>query len=162
VIDLTELQLERGTCGTYITEDGYNALPLPSDLAAYPLKIKLPAQNGADPACEQACGVAGIPAQTTFGVTFEQPAFALFDQGLMLAISVPPPWYFVSGGCGKGCPHPCLEGYQEYGGARSCLTMSFPGAVGFATDDPAAPSVEAVLHFVPFAETPQFCCALVE
>ncbi len=137
VLDLTDVAAVAGTCADYalgLPGDG-NATLLPLDPAAYPLKIVLPAVHGADPACEAIC-VPDRPS-TAFGVavaTGEPGKGPLIggNSGRVLAISVPPPWYFVSGGGGEACAWPCLGGYQEYGAARSCHR----GSRGLRVRDP--------------------------
>lgn len=169
VLDLSDAAaIEEGTCGTYYDEaqpGTRRSVALPLSPSSYPLKIVLPALDGPDPACEVTCGGAE-PVATTFGVALrtgsvENGYVIGGDTGRVLAISVPPPWFFVSGGCGEACPWPCLEGYQEFG-VRSCYTMAY-GDFGFATADPSAPSVEAVVELLDVGEeafelAPGGCC----
>ncbi|APR88419.1 hypothetical protein A7982_13768 [Minicystis rosea] len=111
------------------------------------MKIILPALHGADATCLDWCGDGVDTPSTTFGIAISTPG-SLYGSngGRVLAISVPPPWFFVSGGCGEACAYSCLEGYQEFG-VRSCITLSH-GSFGFATADPNAPSVEAVVELL--------------
>lgn len=104
---------------------------MPSDPAAYPLKIVLPAITAADPACDAVCNE--FEPFTMYGIAVDlEPGFFAADGGRQLSVLVPPPWKFVSGGCGEACPHPCLSGYQEYNAGRSCGTID-RGGFGFAT-----------------------------
>lgn len=169
VLDLSDAAaIEEGTCGTYYDEaqpGTRRSVALPLSPSSYPLKIVLPALDGPDPACEVTCGGAE-PVATTFGVALRtgsvEDGYVIGgDTGRVLAISVPPPWFFVSGGCGEACPWPCLEGYQEFG-VRSCYTLAH-GDFGFATADPSAPSVEAVVELLDVGEeafelAPGGCC----
>lgn len=178
-IDLSKVALAQipGTCGKHYDSSlpkEQRRVELPLDPAAYPAKIILPAIKGADPACTKTCDIAGLPQvpKTAFGIGMEIPASplnSLLSNGRVLAIHVPEPWYLVSGGCGEACSTPCMNGYQEFGGPRSCITMAY-GNFGFATDDPLAPSVEATLEvfdvspasrfdFFPASLSKWFCCA---
>ena len=152
VIDLSAVEPDSdGTCSGNI--DGREAVLLPHATERYPLKVILPRAEGRDPGCEQLCTpeVAEF-GPTTFGVglsTRDPESGEILiggNTGRLLAISVPPPWYFVSGGCGEACPWPCLESYQEFG-IHSCLSIAH-GDFGFATADPQAPSVEAVIELI--------------
>lgn len=170
VLDLSDpASITAGTCSTY-TSDQFpfrRAIPLPVAPEAYPLKMILPAVDARDPGCESLCppGDDGVE-RTAFGIaittgTPETGYLIGGNSGRVLAISVPPPWYFVSGGCGEACAWPCLEGYQEFG-VRSCISLAH-GDFGFATRDPRAPSVEAVIELItvdgPIAEyAPNGCC----
>lgn len=166
VLDLSDpTTIAQGTCGTY---DGaqypQTAVHLSLSPADYPMKIILPALAGADPACSTTCpdGFGEVP-PTAFGIAIatgstETGYLIGGNTGRLLAISVPPPWFFVSGGCGEACAWPCLTGYQEYGSARSCITIGH-GDFGFATADPAAPSVEAVVELIDLAGEPAFTYA---
>ena len=170
VLDLSDAaSIGDGTCGNYFSVPGERrAVLLSQDPADYPMKIVLPALSGPAPACLETCPIdVAQPPYTAFGVaiaTGAEDAGNLIggNTGRVLAISVPPPWFFVSGGCGDACPWPCLEGYQEFG-VRSCYTMSY-GDFGFATADPNAPSVEAVVELLDlsgqnaFDFAPGGCC----
>lgn len=151
-----------GTCEPYFGAAGFaeHAILLPRDATAYPMQIILPSVSGADPACED-CGLFvdaraqplfGEQRVTAFGVAFEtyhqDVGSTVFgpNQRTMLAISVPPPWYVVSGGGGEAYPWPCIAGYQEFG-IRSCIGLPY-GGFGFATVEPDAPSVSAILTLV--------------
>lgn len=155
-----------GTCGPYFANPqlGEGGLLLPADRSLYPLLIRLPAVRGADPACETCSEV--LPQQpgplqerfgehlgTAFGIaletydgrgTVQQPTNQ--HEPKYLAVTVPPPWYLVSGGCGEACAYLCLGGYQEFG-IQSCSNIPY-GALGFATWDPGAPAAEAVIMLV--------------
>ncbi|APR85154.1 Hypothetical protein A7982_10503 [Minicystis rosea] len=157
-----------GTCNGFdlFQQDPPTAILLSHDPADYPMKIVLPALTAPDEACLEACPDNGSGMRTTFGVaigTRSKDGQYLIgsDTGRLLAISVPPPWSIVSGGCGESCAWPCLEGYQEYG-PRSCLTIGY-GDFGFATNDPHAPSVEAVVELLDVGDAavgyaPNHCC----
>lgn len=151
ILDLSNPEpLSAGTCAAYAENRRGVVLPIVPE--AYPLKVVLPAVEARDPGCETACppaedGLAG----TAFGIAIEtgSPEHGYLigaDTGRVLAISVPPPWYFVSGGCGEACAWPCLEGYQEFG-VRSCITLAH-GDFGFATREVNVPSVEAVIELI--------------
>jgi hypothetical protein len=168
VLDLSMPEaIPQGTCSMYHQGQTLTtSLALSHDPADYPMKIILPALSGPDPACLDVCS-GNVEAITTFGVAIRTGApdegyLIGGDTGRVLAISVPPPWYFVSGGCGEACAWPCLDGYQEFG-VRSCITMGH-GDFGFATADPNAPSVEAVLELIDlggqqaFEVAPYGCC----
>lgn len=168
VLDLSSPEtLSVGTCATYVNgQSGASAIPLSLSPGDYPMKIILPALSGADPACMGICPDTGGP-RTAFGFAIRTGSvddghLIGADTGRLLAISVPPPWYFVSGGCGEACAWPCLEGYQEFG-VRSCITLAY-GDFGFATSDPNAPSVEAVVELIDLEGKPAFeyapygCC----
>ena len=147
VIDLSSTEtVPIGTCGSYFFDSPPSRLGyrLPVDPAAYPLKVILPTLTGADPACASTCGD-----MTAFGIALETEGLIGGDTGRALAVLVPEPWRFVSGGCGEACAWPCLDGYQEFG-IRTCITFSY-GDFGFATADPAAPSVEALVDLVAVA-----------
>lgn len=152
------------TCGPYFERPLEDGLRLPLDPAAYPMQVILPAVQGADPSCE-ACwpgsdertkGLFGDAPVTAFGVALEtvdaeaNAALIGYDTGRLLAVSVPPPWYVVSGGGGEAYAWPCISGYQEFG-VRSCITLPY-GAFGLATVDPNAPSVSAILSLVEIAD----------
>lgn len=168
----SELAAESGTCRSHFAArfDEPMGMILPLDRALYPLKIVLPAVDGEDPYCS-ACLDFGAEPPTAFGIAFEtdDDERYLGAEGrtrYVLSISVPPPWYIVSGGYGEAYPWPCLSGYQEFGHARSCMTLPY-GGFGIATGDPQAPSVEALVdvHEVPedvhVAElAPGACCML--
>jgi hypothetical protein len=171
VLDLSDPKaIPEGTCGTYLSDEEpfRRAVLLSQSPADYPMKVVLPALSGADPACGETCPIdVGQPPFTAFGVavatgTVESGHLIGGNTGRLLVVSVPPPWFFVSGGCGEACAWPCLEGYQEFG-VRSCYTMAY-GDFGFATADPHAPSVEAVLELVDlqgeaaFEYAPMGCC----
>jgi hypothetical protein len=148
VVDLSDIaSISIGTCGKYLFDEtphrrGYE---LPSDPAAYPLKLVLPAISGADPACEPVCNE--FEPYTAFGIALEVSSDLIgFRAARGLAIFVPSPWKFVSGGCGEACPYPCLGGYQEFG-IRSCTTLFF-GDFGVATESASAPSVEVVIELI--------------
>lgn len=148
VVDLSDLAaIEVGTCGTYLfPEPPYRrGFALPSDPAAYPLKVILPAVTAVDPACAEVCMPTGDPEATAFGIALETSGLIGAREGRGLSILVPPPWKIVSGGCGEACPYPCIEGYQEFG-IRTCTTM-FYGDFGFATPS-ATPSVAAVIELI--------------
>lgn len=152
------------TCGPFFELSLLEGLRLPIDPAAYPMQVILPALDGADPGCEacwpgldvRAQGLFGEEAVTAFGVALETYHADLGrsliggNSPYMLAVSVPPPWYVVSGGGGEAYPWPCISGYQEFG-IRSCITLPY-GGFGFATVDPNAPSVSAILTLVETAE----------
>ena len=167
VIDLSQPGTQTaGTCGTYFTKQfpfrvGYS---LPSQAAAYPLRVRLPALTGPDPDCQVTCESFEANDVTAFGIALQTDGLIGGDTGRLLAIYVPPPWYFVSGGCGEACPWPCLSGYQEFG-VRSCITLAH-GDFGFATGDPTAPSVEAVIDLIsaakPFELAPNDCCLFAQ
>ncbi len=169
VLDLSDPRtITEGTCSTF-SGVGLEAVLLSQSPADYPLKIVLPALAGADPACEETCPIdVGMPPHTAFGIAIatgsvETGYLIGGNTGRVLAISVPEPWFFVSGGCGEACPWPCIEGYQEYGVPRSCITIAH-GDFGFATSDPNAPSVEAVVELIDlggdkaFELAPGSCC----
>ena len=161
VIDFSDpLTITVGTCGTHLyTEPPYRrGHLLPSDPAAYPLKIVLPAITAADPACDAVCNE--FEPFTMYGIAVDLDAgFFAADGGRQLSVLVPPPWKLVSGGCGEACPHPCLGGYQEYGAGRSCGTID-RGGFGFATgvtvDRPTEVLIELVAGVVNVGE--QTCC----
>jgi hypothetical protein len=168
VLDLSSLDgTVNGTCGTYDGPVAQAILQLSRSPADYPMKIILPALQEADPASLEACPDDLDMPHTAFGIaisTGEGEADDLIggNSGRVLAVSVPPPWFFVSGGCGEACPYRCLAGYQEFG-VRSCITLSY-GSFGFATADPNAPSVEAVVDLLDVEGVPAFefapshCC----
>lgn len=149
------------TCGPYFERPLEGGLLLPLEPAAYPIQIILPAVGGADPGCE-ACWpgstnpLFGDAPVTAFGVALETHhpdrgrSLIGGDSRRMLAVSVPPPWYVVSGGGGEAYAWPCISGYQEFG-IRSCITLPY-GAFGFATVVPDAPSVSAILTLVETAD----------
>lgn len=148
VVDLSDIAaIPQGTCGTYLSREpptrrGYK---LPSDPLAYPLKVILPAVTAADPACRETCNPGG-DVTTAFGIALETEGLIGGNSGRGISILVPPPWKFVSGGCGEACAWPCLDGYQEFG-VRACTTF-FHGDFGFATADSNAPSVEAIVELI--------------
>lgn len=168
----SEVAAESGTCRSHFAAsfDAPMGMILPLDRALYPLKIILPAVDGADPFCASCLDFGAVP-ETAFGIAFEtdDDERYLGVEGrtrYVLSISVSPPWYIVSGGYGEAYPWPCLSGYQEFGHARSCMTLPY-GGFGIATSDPQAPSVEALVdvHEVPedvhVAElAPGACCML--
>lgn len=147
VLDLSSPgTLNGGTCGAYLSPQ--RSITLPASADAYPLRILLPALDGADPDCDALCNDLPDQPATVFGFSLKVPNGLIgSDTGRTLAISVPPPWYFTSGGCGEACAWPCLGGYQEYG-VRSCVTLTH-GDFGFATGDAQAPSVEAIVELWP-------------
>lgn len=107
VVDLSDVgAITDGTCGAYLP--GRRAVMLPSDPAAYPLAVILPAIDGADPACTATCE---FEPYTAFGIAVATDGLIGGDTGRTLAVLVPPPWRFVSGGCGEACAWPCLGGY---------------------------------------------------
>lgn len=161
VIDFSDRRaIPIGTCGAYLFDEppSRRGFELPSDPSAYPVKLILPALEAADPACDEVCN-ADEP-YTAFGIAL------MVDNDLMnvderrgISFFVPSPWKFVSGGCGESCAYPCLGGYQEFG-VLSCATI-FYGDFGFATADPNAPSVEAVIELIDTAGEPNplsDCC----
>jgi hypothetical protein len=160
VIDLRDAAtIADATCGHYESGFGYK---LPVEPAAYPVKVILPAVTARDPACEVTCRTDGVSG-TAFGIGIHTEPALLGHNGYGMAIYVPPPWKFVSGGCGEACAWPCLEQYQEFG-VRSCVTI-FYGSFGFATADANAPSVEAIIELIDMpADTSSLgesqCCLL--
>lgn len=144
VIDLSDVAaISNATCAQFKRpEFGH---PLPADPQAYPVKIVLPAVPARDAACAELCDAGDAP-PTAFGIAIQTDATLLGNNGYGMAIYVPPPWRFVSGGCGEACAWPCLGGYQEFG-VRSCTTIYY-GDFGFATADEHAPSVEAIVELV--------------
>lgn len=149
-----------GTCSARFA--GHSAHALPTDPTAYPLRITLPAITAVDNACGDLCNNASALFPTKFGVAFSIGDLLDIDDRV-LAIRVPPPWYFVSGGVGEAAPWQCLSGYQEYE-VRSCIAID-RGGFGFATNDSNAPSVDAIVELVivPGGRTasdyiPQNCC----
>lgn len=153
VIDLSSVDdIPVGTCGTYLypEEPRRRGYVLPSDPAAYPLKVILPRITGVDPRCASTCG--DTPPATAFGIAMVSEGLIGYNTGRAFSIVVPPPWKFVSGGCGEACAWPCIGGYQEFG-IRSCTVLAF-GDFGFATEDPAAASVEALIDLVTLPATP--------
>lgn len=180
VIDFSSIDaIPRGTCSDYVYDPNaptklFRGYWLPTDPAAYPIKLILPALSGADPACEQVCPPYGGP-KTAFGIGLEgnhglsnadAPVSAPWSHsGPLLSVRVPAPWFFVSGGCGEACSWPCLNGYQEFGEPRTCATPSHAGGFGFATADPSAPSVEAIIELIDidpaediYEKYPRSCC----
>lgn len=142
VLDLSRPgMLDVGTCATYFGSSPKRGVRLPTERAAYPLKVILPAPRGPEPGCGM-CPPGDSP--TAFGIAIE--AQHVVGPGHGLAVLVPPPWEFVSGGCGEACAWPCLSGYQEFG-RRSCIELAY-GDFGFATADPIAPSVEALIEWI--------------
>jgi len=161
VIDLSDVSMiSRGTCGDLIAdrEGGRELFPghwLPTDPADYPVKIILPASPGMDPDCAALCEANG-DTTTAFGIAFEgvqgtidevmSPPWSV--EGPLISVTVPEPWFFVSGGCGEACSWTCLGGYQEFGEPRRCATPAHLEGLGFATGDPMAPSVEAIIELI--------------
>lgn len=148
-VDLSKIDYTAdGTCHQRLAR-GNTTFQLPSDVGAYPLKIVLPALSGGDPDCAAYCS--GSPA-TAFGIAVEVGGL-LSDREdkRTMAVSVPEPWKFVSGGCGEACPWSCLSGYQEYGGPQSCISIDY-GGFGFATADPHAKSVEVTVEVYDVAQ----------
>ncbi len=163
VIDLRDVATLDGTCGRHDPRvyGPPSVLVLPQDPAAYPVKLITPALAGADPACATVCG-GNEPAITRFGIAISTAVrdpvtgditslLVGSDTGRVLHLTVAPPWRFVSGGCGEACAWPCLDGYQEYGSPHGCMTIAH-GDLGLATDDPRAPSVEAVIELAAAAD----------
>lgn len=146
VLDLRDRDGDALKPGRCHYEIGRRALQLPSDPAAYPIQVRLPALDGPDCACDFMCnGLASDP-RTAFGISIQQDVLAQLPDEYELAVRVPPPWFAVSGGCGEACSTPCLGGYQEFG-LHHCITYPY-GDFGFATADEHAPSVDATIELV--------------
>lgn len=161
VLDLRDTSVAHaGRCAAFAA-DPFKGLPLPSDPSAYPLKILLPALDGPDCDCAPICNGLSAGPPTAFGLAFDT-TLNLGHAGRVLTVRVPPPWMFVSGGGGEAYAWPCVGGYQEFY-QRSCISLAW-GSFGFATQDPNAPSVEAILDLAdvaePFALEPTSCCLL--
>lgn len=122
------------------------ALPVLTEGA---LAIRLPALDGADPAC------ADCAATTAFGI-----AFTLEDpRETTILIRVPPPWLFLAGNEHEAAM--CMDGgpVLEYGQPLACVA-TWGTQFGIGTTDPHAPSVDSVLEILPNAKVPEpaVCC----
>lgn len=160
VLDLRDTTVAHaGRCAAFASNP-FKGLPLPSDPAAYPLKILLPALDGPDCDCAPICNGPTAGPATAFGLAFDT-TMSLGHAGRVLTVRVPAPWMFVSGGGGEAYAWPCVGGYQEFH-QRSCISLAW-GSFGFATQDPNAPhGREAILDLTsvddPFALEPPSCC----
>jgi hypothetical protein len=153
VIDLRNVRT--GRCDDGVAA-GFTPFELPTELAAYPLLIRVSAAGFAGP-----CSVcSGTEPSTAFGVGFEIRRCAIdpvtgdcTDDGLdprsnlSITARVDGPWTLGAGGCGKACAWPCIGGYQEF--ARSTCFASNSLELGVATDRADAPDAEIYVDLIP-------------
>lgn len=155
LIDLSGVDADSpATCGPAFLEGAEAPMRIDPD-APFPQVLRLPALTGPDAECAALCDVE----PTAFGLTVEYELPDPDPAERVLVVRVPPPWFLVIGN--EGSATPCLDGRPavlEYGKPLAC-GKTFSPYLGFATSDPAAPSVDVVVELLPSELASGPCCA---
>lgn len=144
----------------------FNAYPLPTDPAAYPLLVRLSARDFAGP-CAFCPDNVEDGLSTTYGVGFRVRRCEAFDadgnctdggldsrRNLVLAMRVNEPWRVGAGGCGEACAFPCADGNQEF--EPSTCASVYSTELGVHTTATNPPDAEVYVDLV--ANNYRPCC----